>query len=66
MLLYLFLVHFSVGSVWWTKLATRQLFTARYTIVLYRIISKIKRRRAIGRKSSFFHTFDAPVSGVPV
>ena len=42
MLIVLFLVsHFIsfVCSVWWTKLATGQLFTARYkhTIVSYRI-----------------------------
>ena len=34
-----FTFYFFVCSVWWTKLATRQLFTARYihTIVSYRI-----------------------------
>ena len=33
-----FFLNFSVCSVWWTKLATRQLFTARQITVSYRIV----------------------------
>jgi len=46
-----FTFYFFVCSVWWTKLATRQLFTARYihTIVSYRI-KRVKKTRSTCRR----------------